>query len=450
MKIAAYVVQKHAKQAYKNESIDGRAFIGFKMILDAILRAGYDYTWAGKDTIQKYDIVLVSITSDFDWWTFLKERLTWPKKDYIIIAGGAGVLNVRHLLPFVDYFVLGAGQNIIVKLLNSIKNNQPFKHRSVIESKTFNVEEDYYINQEEAYPYEIKIDEHFTYKQGDIGCNHRCLFCGYTWHRKRNTNTAFQWNDTKYDLANAESAILDYHSGAIKIDFAKLITTAIDGFSERLRFMVNKKISKDILNSFLKDMITAENAKPHKVKIFNLVGLPTETREDWKEFVENLETTDDLQTSNGKQWGIILHSTPFRPMPGTPMATAPASYKNYRQEISKYLGPKYKGNIFYKNNVLWAVESMGTESLSTVIESMIMHRGTEKDTENVIKLCKSSKYWNSSAYIKQKTLEKYFNIDKLFKAYTADTLPNRYIKTYAKIEKMWEVQTWQNQNIRNG
>jgi radical SAM superfamily enzyme YgiQ (UPF0313 family) len=450
VKIAAYVVEKHAKQAYKNESIDGRAFIGFKMILDSISRAGYDYTWAGKDTIHKYDIVLVSITSDFDWWTFLKERLLWKKKNYIVIAGGAGVLNIRPLLPFVDFFVLGAGQKIIVELLNAIKNNQAFQHNSVIESETFNIEKDYYINQEPKYPYEIKIDDNYTYKQEDIGCNHKCMFCGYTWHRKRNNNTAFKWDATKYDISNAEAAILDYYMGLINVDFSKLISTAIDGFSERLRFFVNKKISKEILNKFLKDMIACETAKPHKVKFFNLVGLPTETKEDWKEFIENLDSTKELSTSNGKQWGLILHSTPFRAMPGTPMATAPVSYKNYRKEISKYLGAKYKGNIIYKNKVLWAVESMGTESLSTVIESMIMHRGTEEDTENILKLCKSKKYWNSSSIIKQKTLEKYFDVYKLFQTYNAQTLPNRYIKTYAQIEKIWEVQTWQKENTKNG
>jgi hypothetical protein len=104
VKIAAYVVEKHAKQAYKNESIDGRAFIGFKMILDSISRAGYDYTWAGKDTIHKYDIVLVSITSDFDWWTFLKERLLWKKKKLYSNSRWGGSIEYKTIVTFCRFF----------------------------------------------------------------------------------------------------------------------------------------------------------------------------------------------------------------------------------------------------------------------------------------------------------------------------------------------------------
>ena len=80
---------------------------------------------------------------------------------------------------------------------------------------------------------------------------------------------------------------------------------------------------------------------------------------------------------------------------------------------------------------------MGTESLSTVIQSAIVWRGTEKDSENITKIARSKKFANASSRVKQATLEKYFDVKTLFGSYTRDTLPTRYLRTYAKVEKTW-------------
>lgn len=100
---------------------------------------------------------------------------------------------------------------------------------------------------------------------------------------------------------------------------------------------------------------------------------------------------------------------------------------------------RYKGNIFYKGNSFFAVESMGTDSLSSVIKSAIVWRGTEADTDNIIKVSCNKKFENASATIKQLTLEKYFDVPNLFRRYTLDELPTRYLYTYADAYKVWEV-----------
>ena len=154
------------------------------------------------------------------------------------------------------------------------------------------------------------------------------------------------------------------------------------------------------------------------------------------EFKEDIIKADK-QLSDKQTNELLLHSTPFRAMPATPLACKPMSYKNYRGEIARVLGAGYKGNIFYQGNAVWAVESMGTESLSTVIQSAIVWRGTEKDSENITKIARSKKFANASAKVKQATLEKYFDVKTLFGSYTRDTLPTRYLRTYAKVEKTW-------------
>lgn len=243
-------------------------------------------------------------------------------------------------------------------------------------------------------------------------------------------------------IEDKERAILDMSNNYNEINFSKLRTTAIDGFSERLRMMVNKRISREKLTLFFKALLkatTQSNVKPHQIKLYNICGYPTETQDDMFEFLNTLHDADGDIKITSKQWSIVLHNTPFRAMPATPMACAPMSYKNYRGDIAKILSKgQYKGNIFYQGMNFWAVESMGTESLSTVIISAIAHRGEEYDTENIIKMCSTPKFWAASSKVKQITLEKYFNVEKIFGAYTPETLPSRYLRTYLPIEKAWD------------
>ena len=71
MKICTYVLEEHAKKTYKNESYNTRLYAGMAVVVDILRRNGYDVEYAGRDTVHKYDIVLMSITSDCDWWPFI-------------------------------------------------------------------------------------------------------------------------------------------------------------------------------------------------------------------------------------------------------------------------------------------------------------------------------------------------------------------------------------------
>ena len=125
-------------------------------------------------------------------------------------------------------------------------------------------------------------------------------------------------------------------------------------------------------------------------------------------------------------------------MPATPMACAPMSYKNYRGRIAK-MGRNLKGNVFYQGKGIWAVESMGTDSLPTVIKSAIVWRGVESDADNFVKLALSKKFDGASTLQKQVTLEKYFDVARLFGKYTLADLPTRYLATYADYKKALKV-----------
>lgn len=124
-------------------------------------------------------------------------------------------------------------------------------------------------------------------------------------------------------------------------------------------------------------------------------------------------------------------------MPATPLACMPMAYKNFRGLVGSTLGSALKGNLIYQGKSLWAVESMGTESLPTVVLSAICHRGSADDRENIVRLASSKKFFSASMGVKLATLEKYFDVERLFGAFSPETLPSRYLRSYAEVEKMW-------------
>lgn len=431
MRVGVYVQGSTAKANYKNECFNSRFFAGVMMVRDAIIRLGTDVGYASAATVSQYDIILVSITSDCDWWPYITERLSWPKGNYTVIVGGAGVLNVRPFLAFADIFVLGRGEEIVPKIIEAHKNNTRYDSPSVVYSDNFDPESRYEIAQSPCYPYPITIGKDTTYFDTDQGCPNKCLYCSYAWHRKHQGGTDFTYHPIwKSSTPLRGLTMIDILR--TKPDPSSLRITAIDGFSERLRFAVNKRITDDMVGEFIQ-YIGKSSAKPHQIKIYNIVNYPTESHDDWKSFKGVLESADsDCPKRSSPQFSIILHSTPFRPMPCTPVSCWPMKYENVRGEISKVLGAS--GNaVFYRGNSFFAVESMGTESLSSVILSAIAIRGIESDAQNIVKLCKSKQFWAANTKIKQKTLERYFDTKKLFGSFHPDDLPTNYLQTYVKI-----------------
>ena len=439
MRICAYVQEAYSKANYKNECMDTRQFVGLRVVIDCLERAGYSVEYAGLATVHQYDVVLVSLTADCDWWTFISERQRWRKGGYKVLVGGAGVLHVAPFLPWFYAAMLGRGENLIVPLIQGIESGDRWESESVLYSDTFSEDKIYRLAQVDIqYPHPIKLSENRNFCEGAIGCNHKCLFCGYTWQRKFvSPHEYYRMEDSLFgNIADKERAMLDLDEDPRSIDFSHLRTTAIDGFSERLRVGVNKPITRRIIHNFLVAMINSP-AKPHQLKFYNICGYPTETDEDWMEFLDELRLADEATDRRERQWSIVLHSTPFRAMPATPMACAPMSKRNYRGLIGGKLGAGLKGNLIYQGKNLWAVESMGTDSLSTVMLSAIAHRGGREDSENIGRLCGTKKFWSASASVREKTLERYFDMDRLFGPFTPETLPSRYLRTYLPVERGW-------------
>lgn len=438
-RIGVYVLTKNAKQTYSIECYDIRLNAEMCVVCDILRRAGYtNIDYCSQSTVQDYDAVLFSVTSDCDWWPFVAERRRWRPGRYKVLVGGQGVLNVRPFLGFVDYFQLGRCEEYLVDLMDAVRLGFAFESANVIAASSFSLDKVYRIAQATgAYPYAIKLPNGDTYEEDDIGCNHKCLFCGYTWHRKHTSRSVFTYRGLWKGTEDRERAIIDLDNGC-DIDFGRLRTTAIDGLSERLLVAVNKRITREMLRRFLAKAMAHD--KPHQIKIYNIIGYPTETAEDWQEFLDDVRSVDDEFTRRSdKQMSLLLHSTPFRAMPATPLACEPMRFENYRGAVAATLGGgRYRGNIFYRGNACWCVESMGTESLPTVAMSAIVWRGTESDARSFSIVADNlKKFSGASAAVKLKTLMKMFPLERLFARHSPEELPTRNILTYCAVERMW-------------
>jgi radical SAM superfamily enzyme YgiQ (UPF0313 family) len=335
-----------------------------------------------------------------------------------------------------DVAVFGRGEDLIIPVIESLPNE--YENESVLYPETFSVDRQYSIAQAtKPYPRELTLEERGKkFREGEIGCPHKCYFCGYSWQRRYVGSGSYKSGQGLFSKDNRERAMLDLikQPPATWNDEGQLRIIGLDGISERLRLMCNKRITRESFRTFLSGLATIN--PPHQIKIYNIVGYPTETDEDYEEFIQDLKEVD-RHLLPGKQWSIVLHCTPFRAMPATPAACWPMSYRNYRGQPARVMGKmRYKGNIFYQGNRFWAVEGMGTDSLSTVILSAICHRGVESDAQNVRKVATSNAYWRANSRTKQATLEKYFDVATLFGAFTWETLPTRYLTTYAQVEKV--------------
>lgn len=439
VRICAYVQEAYAKQTYSNECMDARQFVGLRVVIDCLEQAGYTVEYAGLATVHEYNVVLVSLTSDCDWWPYIQERMRWRTGSYRVLIGGAGVLHVAPFLPWFDVAMLGRGEELIVPLVDAEAAGDKYHHPSVLYADEFDADGIWQIMQtDRPYGRRIRLSSKRDFCENAIGCNHRCLFCGYTWHRKFvSPYDHYAMDDALFgNIADRERAMLDLDRDPQSVDFSRLRTTAIDGFSERLRCGVNKPITDAILRKFMGAML-ASDAKPHQIKLYNICGYPSETDDDWREFFDALCKADIDAREKQKQWAIVLHSTPFRPMPATPMACASMSKINYRGRPARILGTGLKGGLIYQGQNLWAVESKGTEGLATVMLSAIAHRGAVNDQDAVCRLCATRKFWTASSLVRENTLARYFDMDRLFGAFTPQTLPSRYLRTYARVEQMW-------------
>jgi radical SAM superfamily enzyme YgiQ (UPF0313 family) len=151
------------------------------------------------------------------------------------------------------------------------------------------------------------------------------------------------------------------------------ITIAPEAGSQRLRDMINKNVSEDDILSAADRMA---GYRFRQLKLYFIVGLPTETDADVEDIVKLTLALKERLEKRGSGMRITLNASPFVPKAGTPfqwLPMAPQETLNNRLAMLRNALP-LKGIKFNEESPAWSrvqgVLSRGDEKIAKALAGM--------------------------------------------------------------------------------
>jgi hypothetical protein len=413
----AFLVYPSWRQARrKDQSFDGLSNIGAHMVLDAARRGGIEIGFCTPDSASGFDIVLVSLTSNYDVLAFAHSVMRlqgWKSRKFKVLAGGFGMQNPYPIQEHIDFAWFGRCENEIVWLLS---NRCDVDHPSLMDMRKFRICK---INQATIYPHTFSLstkvhgEEFFQEKM--MGCPNKCFYCHFSWAR-RHIKTGNHYDVSMY----GSSQEIDMFNVDAYDPTKGKITVGLDGYSERLRKIMNRKNSNQDFINFVEGVSQKTEVKGKAVflKLYNIIGQESEADTDYKEFCDLLPGLRLKKRIVG-----IVHSTPLHPSPCTPVAY---SAVNIDADARKYTGKpiidKPLINFFH---------SPYQESSWGLIESLVVERGQASTHGIFIDVVFNKKLKTLKSKQKIAAISRKHDIEPLIRAYGVDEqLPTWFLEGY--------------------
>jgi len=371
------LVYEPLRQRREDNSFDGNDNVGGKVIIDVLDRAGLRVGYVTAATAHTVPLVLISLTSTNDiyaLYTSIALRPEWQpgQRQFKVLAGGFGMQNPIPIRKYVDYAAFGRAHEWVLDVVRSILEGKQVQHPSIMDCAQLNP---VVISQADLYPHAVA-----GYTETFTGCPLKCKFCHYTYARKH------AGSDDSYATGGVYAQSTLTGGASPEVTWPQLLTwpkkagrvrVAIDGVSERLRYLYGKHISNaDIVDGINQMGSFGPNATT--LMVYNIGNMPGETPADFAEFV------DTVSRANPKYRVIlVLHTTPFRPSLATPMQWEAA---NILPDWSKR-----RAQAIIDRPNLRVVHSFTLETPWSHLRSVIVERATVDDDAVIHAICYSPK-----------------------------------------------------------
>jgi radical SAM superfamily enzyme YgiQ (UPF0313 family) len=417
----AFLAYYPEKKRSDNNSFEGNYNIGANVIMDVLRRKGINCDICTPDTAQKYQVVLISLTSDYDCLALYRAVAllpTWqPGRKFTVIAGGSGMQNPTTIRRYIDYAVFGRAENIIHPLIDCTMGGGALAHESVMNLPDIHPVK--LAQSSELYPYDIDLGNGRgcrQWKESFIGCPNKCLFCHYTWARKKIGGDTYYQGDLTMKRS-IECLWKDIPKIAKK---EGRIRTAIDGFSERLRMAYGKKISNQEIIGGINHLGSFEGTTV--LLIYNISNMPHETQADREELYET------CKKATPKNRVIVVFLL-------TPLQWAPVMLYMATSDLS--------AQVIHDSDNLRVMHSFSNESPFSQLETVIVSRATPETDKLFHALCFHPKLKKGTAREKVGLLQRSFDLSPYLRAYDANEKhPAWFLSSYtdgAKLRRAYDV-----------
>ena len=350
--------------------------------------------------MNRFDVIGFSISFEMDYFNVLKmldmgriklKSSDRGENDPIVIAGGpCSTFNPEPLADFFDAFVIGEGEVILPKFLDTFYKSNDLPRSKILEniSKIPGIYVPSLKNR--ASRQWIKniddFESHTTILTDDAefdlylietarGCGRHCRFCmaGYCFRKPRNhsiqklfeeVDRAKKFNKRiglmgaaisdypEIDLltqkildSNLKMSVASFRADSVTEKLVdalaksghKTLTLAPEAGSNRMRAVINKGISEEDLFRAL-DLGIRAGIK--NFRLYFLIGLPFETREDIQAIIDlTIAMYNLIENLDGK---LTLSINPLIPKPFTPFQWQPMASKKYLEESLKLIRSSLK------------------------------------------------------------------------------------------------------------
>lgn len=386
----AWLIYKGANSGssrHKNASFEGIGNQGARVVgLDIFNTTGSVVKYCTAESAHKFRIVLVSFTSNYDVIAFARavyKLHTWRKKKrkFIVIGGGFGMQNPTHIVNWLDYAYFGRSENEIGKI---IKSNFLFETKSLMRISDDGIHSVVVRQSSELLEFDTRVGrKEYKYKEEMHGCPNKCAYCHFTFARKHKGRRNFVVN-----LTGGKSLELEWMDCNLYDPNKSDIITALDGMSEKSRYLYNRRLSNEKVFEFIEHILYNMKVGCTDLNLYNILGLECSSKSDWSVFMGIVEKLNEKYKGN-KKLRIKITNTPFRPSPMTPAAWAPVQL-NYKDELCiKAYKVLYDINYSVKynsNKRIMLFRRSPLESEASLLADLSVIRAGVKNSSNVFNL----------------------------------------------------------------